>query len=68
MKHNIGKNDRILRGVVGCALVLGGLAISGTGGIIMAGIGLITLATGLVGNCPAYSIFNINTCKTQKFN
>ena len=68
MKTNIGKKDRILRVVVGCALMIAGVAVSGTAGMIMTGFGLIPLATGLVGNCPAYSIFKINTCKTQRFN
>lgn len=67
MKRNIGKNDRILRGVAGCALILGGLALSGTGGMVLAGFGLIPLATGLAGNCPAYSIFRIDTCKPRNF-
>ena len=65
MKHNIGKNDRTLRVVVGCALIVCGVMVSGTVGIIMAAVGLIPLGTGLAGNCPAYSIFGIDTCKTK---
>jgi Inner membrane protein YgaP-like, transmembrane domain len=68
MKCNIGKKERIFRVVIGCALMIGGFALSGTAGMIMAGFGLIPLGTGLVGNCPAYTIFKINTCKTQRFN
>jgi uncharacterized membrane protein len=68
MKHNIGKNYRTLRVVVGCALIACGIMVSGTAGIIMATIGLIPLGTGLAGNCPVYSIININTCKTQHLN
>lgn len=67
MKHNIGRNDRILRVIVGSVLLMiAGIIVSGTAGIIMAGLGLIPLATGLIGNCPAYSIFNVNTCESQK--
>ncbi len=66
MKHNIGNKDRVLRVVVGCALIAGGIVVAGTAGMIMAGIGLIPLGTGLVGNCPAYSIFKINTCNIKK--
>ena len=65
MKHNIGKNDRTLRVVVGCALIVCGVMVAGTAGIIMAAVGLIPLGTGLAGNCPAYSIFGIDTCKTK---
>jgi DUF2892 family protein len=68
MKCNIGKKERIFRVVIGCALMIGGFALSGTAGMIMAGFGLIPLGTGLVGNCPAYTILKINTCKTQRFN
>lgn len=67
MKNNIGKIDRTIRVVIGCALIAGGVAIPGTTGLIVAAIGLVPLLTGLVGNCPAYSIFRINTCKTKNF-
>jgi len=63
MKNNVGKIEKILRVVVGIALIVGGIVVSGTTGIIMAGIGLVPLATGMLGNCPVYSIFKINTCK-----
>ncbi len=65
MKKNIGKTDRIFRVVVGCVLIVGGIVVTGTAGMVMAAIGLIPLLTGLVGNCPAYSIFGIKTCKTR---
>lgn len=28
-------------------------------------VGLVPLATGLIGWCPAYSLFGIKTCKTD---
>ena len=65
MKHNIGKNDRTLRVIVGCVLIACGVILTGTAGIIMAAVGLIPLGTGLAGNCPAYFIFGLNTCKTK---
>lgn len=67
MKCNIGKTDRKLRVVVGSVLIITGIVVSGTAGMIMAGVGLIPLLTGLAGNCPAYSIFNIKTCKIPRF-
>lgn len=67
MKNNIGKNERIVRVILGSVLMIGGFAVSGTVGIIMAVIGLIPFSTGLTGNCPAYSIFKISTCKTKNF-
>lgn len=58
MKLNVGKIDRTLRIVVG-----GGLAIASAMGVIPAWgwLGLILVATGIVGLCPVYSIFKIST-------
>ena len=59
MKHNAGSLDRILRIVAG--LVLIGLAATGTVGV-WGWIGVVPLATGLFGFCPAYTLLGINTC------
>jgi hypothetical protein len=63
MKHNAGSLDRILRIVAG--LVLIGLAATGTVGI-WGWIGVVPLATGLFGFCPAYTLLGINTCPMNK--
>ncbi|TSE25878.1 hypothetical protein Tsedi_01102 [Tepidimonas sediminis] len=62
MTRNVGGIDRILRIVIGIALILG--AVSGTIGV-WGWIGIVPLATGLIGWCPPYAIFGINTCKTD---
>lgn len=60
MQNNTGTLDRTLRIVAGLALI----ALTGTGTIGVWGwIGIVPLATGLLGWCPAYSLFRINTCK-----
>ena len=66
MTCNIGKTDRMFR--VAAGLILLGLAVytGGTAGWIMGAVGLIPLVTGLVGVCPAYSLFKIDTCHTPK--
>ncbi len=60
MKLNVGGIDRILRIVVGAALVvataMGQLPVWGW-------IGVIPLATGLVGFCPLYPILGVSTKK-----
>jgi hypothetical protein len=62
MKANEASWDRIARVVLGVALIIGGLvAVKGTGGYIMAAVGLIPLVTGMIGWCPIYSIFKIGT-------
>jgi len=62
MKNNIGGIDRILRIVLGAVLVI--LAATGQVGV-WAWLGLLPLATGLVGWCPPYSLLGINTCKNR---
>lgn len=56
---NEGNLDRILR------VVVGAIAIS----LVFVGpqsawgwVGLVPLVTGLVGNCPVYSLLGIKTC------
>jgi hypothetical protein len=63
MTTNIGGMERILRIVIG--LVLIGLAATGQVGL-WGWIGLVPLATGLIGWCPPYSLLGINTCKNRK--
>ncbi len=62
MTKNIGGVDRILRIVVGLALI----AAAATGAIGVWGyVGVVALATGLMGWCPPYAILGFNTCKTK---
>ena len=63
MKSNAGSLDRILRIVAG--LVLIGLAATGTVGL-WGWIGVVPLATGLFGFCPAYTLFGIRTCPAKQ--
>ncbi len=59
MPKNEGTIDRVLRIIVGLAL----LSIVFLGPQTLWGLlGLVPLATGLIGNCPLYSILGINTC------
>lgn len=61
MNKNIGMLDRGLRVVAGLALV----AFSSIGAFGVWGwIGIVPLTTGLLGWCPAYTLFDIKTCKT----
>jgi O-antigen ligase len=62
MTQNIGNIERIIRIV--CGLVLIALAATGTVGV-WGWLGLVPLATGLVGWCPPYSLLGINTCKNK---
>jgi hypothetical protein len=62
MKANVGGIDRMARIGAGVALV----ALAATGVVGMWGwIGVVPLATGLSGWCPAYLPFGLSTCKTK---
>lgn len=62
MSANVGNIDRILRIVVGLALIslvfIGPMTPWGW-------IGLIPLGTAFIGYCPAYSILGVNTCSKK---
>ena len=61
--RNEGTIDRTLRVIAGAALV----------SLVFVGpetpwgwIGLVPLVTGLVGNCPVYSLLGISTCPIKR--
>lgn len=62
MKLNVGGMDRVLRIVAG--LVLIGLAVTGTIGM-WGWLGVVPLATGAIGWCPAYTLFGFGTCAVK---
>ncbi len=63
MKSNVGGIDKILRIVVGLGLigatVAGALPVWGY-------IGIVPLATGLMGWCPLYPLLGLSTCPMKK--
>lgn len=68
MLQNVGGIDRALRVVVGLLLLAYALKLgfSDTGYNWVGWLGVVPLATGLFGTCPAYSLFGINTCAAKK--
>jgi hypothetical protein len=62
MKLNVGGIDRILRIVVGLALVAWALFANGP---VWAWIGIVPLATGAIGFCPLYPMIGMSTCSTN---
>ena len=64
MKLNVGGIDRILRIVLGLALVAWASPL--LGGPVWAWIGIVPLATGAIGFCPLYPIIGLNTCPMKK--
>ena len=63
MTKNEGNVDRVVRVVAG--LIILSLAFIGPKSA-WGYIGLLPIVTGLVGVCPAYSLFGISTCPAKK--
>jgi len=63
MKTNEGPTDRILRVVVGIGIL--SLAFVGPK-TPWAYVGIVPLATGIIGMCPLYALFGISTCRSCK--
>jgi len=61
MKKNIGSIERIIRVVAGVGII--SLAFIGPHSP-WAYLGIIPLATGIIGLCPPYAILRISTCKS----
>ncbi|MCB9837798.1 MAG: DUF2892 domain-containing protein [Phycisphaeraceae bacterium] len=67
MKQNEGGIDRIVRAILGiAALAIAFTTLDVMGGtlpgIIVAAVGAILLITAIIGYCPAYKIFGLQTC------
>ncbi len=59
MKCNVGKADRIVRVVIGIAII-------GTGAYFKSwwgAIGVVPILTAIIGWCPVYVPFGISSCK-----
>jgi len=66
-KTNEGSVDRVLRIVVGLALLVWFFVDQGVGFWHYAKlIGIVPLATGLLGSCPVYSLLGVSTCPMKK--
>lgn len=62
-KSNVGNIDRILRVVLGIALI----AMTLTGMIGVWGwIGVVPLLTAALGSCPLYTMLGMRTCPLKK--
>ena len=63
MKTNEGPTERILRIVAGIGIL--SLAFVGPK-TPWAYLGIVPLATGIIGMCPLYALFGISTCRSCK--
>jgi hypothetical protein len=60
MKSNMSKADRIIRALLGVAGLVLGIVMGGLWWIA-GGLGIVFLATSLIGFCPLYLPFKIDT-------
>ncbi|HTT07645.1 MAG TPA: DUF2892 domain-containing protein [Gammaproteobacteria bacterium] len=57
MQCNVGQTEKIIRIVIGVALIIAGVMYGNWWGTVR----LIPLVTGLIGWCPAYKALGLNT-------
>ncbi|RVT52795.1 YgaP family membrane protein [Rubrivivax albus] len=62
-KTNVGGIDRVLRIIVGLALI--GLTLTGTIGA-WGWIGVVPVLTGLLSTCPLYTVLGFSTCPMKR--
>lgn len=63
MKSNVGGIDRILRIVLGLALI--GMTLAGFIGV-WGWVGVVPLLTGAVGFCPLYPLIGFSSCPVKR--
>ena len=61
MFKNQSNVERLIRSIVGLVFLILTIYIGGVLQIILAIVGALLLATGLVGFCPIYKVLKINT-------
>ena len=66
MSTNVGTVDRVIRIIVGLALLWYALLAPASGYNWVGWIGVIPIVTALVGICPLYSILGVNTCPAKR--
>ena len=64
MKINVGNVDRVIRLVLGLAIIAVGVVFQSWWGAL----GIVPLATALVRRCPAYVPFGLSSCQIETGN
>lgn len=63
MQKNVGTVDRTVRILLGSVMIAAALIFQGWWFLI----GIVPLFTGIVGYCPLYSLFGLNTAEGYEF-
>ncbi|MEE9388704.1 MAG: DUF2892 domain-containing protein [Paracoccaceae bacterium] len=62
LKKNMGSLDRILRAVLGLALLAGFFLLPDASYRNWLLLGIIPLATSMINSCPVYTLLGLKTC------
>lgn len=62
IKCNVGKTEQIVRIIIGCIIVFGGVYFKNWWGIL----GFVPIITGLTRYCPVSDILGISTYKVKE--
>ena len=62
MKHNVGSVDKVIRIILGLAIIALGFYFQSWWGAI----GVVPLITAFIGVCPAYSLIGVSSDKKVK--
>lgn len=65
MKTNMGSADRAIRVLIAIAVAILYFTgtIQGTMGVVLLVLAVVFLLTSVMGFCPLYTLFGMNTCK-----
>ena len=68
MKKNMGSIDRTIRITIAAIFIITWLAnlISGATAVVLVSLATVFMVTSLIGFCPLYKLFGINTCPRQQ--
>ncbi len=63
MTNNVGNVDKIVRGVIALAALIGAFSagLTTVWGIVLLVVAVIAAVTALIGFCPLYRLFGIST-------
>ena len=65
-KNNVGSIDRIIRAVIGIAALVAFFLLPEAEWRWWLLIGIVPLATALMGSCPIYSMLGLSTCPVKR--
>lgn len=66
LKTNVGGIDRLLRIVIGIALIAAFFLTTGGAFHWLLLLGIIPLVTGLMRSCPLYSVLGLSSCPIRR--